>query len=248
MMIKLKTMIGWNYKAAWTFFTQNAYQQYIPESELYVKSLDISPTFDLRNNPQAYSLIMNAINPRSFILIDGASANGKTTLAKRIANQTNAIIVDIDLLCKDWIEKRMQTVRTQGEMLELMINMDELTDKFLLDELENIICKKSKLGRPVILVGMYLELIYRAIISRTLGKYFERVISLVCCEKSFRKVENFINERNKKFSSDLPFEKEKCLQQYRYAKQFIERANGFFLGVGMTSSFIVDSTVSNMFK
>ncbi len=247
-MIKLKTMIGWNYKEAWNFFTQNAYQQYIPEAELYVKSLDVSPTLDLRNNPQAHSLIMNSINPRSFILIDGASANGKTTLAERIAKQTNGIIVDIDLLCKDWMEEQMQTVKTRVEMFELITNMDELTDQYLLDELENIIYKKSKLGRPVILVGMYLELIYRAIISRTLGKYFERVISLVCCEKSFRKVENFINERNKKFSSDLPFEKEKCLQQYRYAKQFIERANGFFLGVGMTSSFIVDSTVSNMFK
>ena len=121
------------------------------------------------------------IYSRTFILIDGGSLQGKNTLANRIAKQTNAIVLDIDLLCRDWVDERLKKVQSQDEYMKIMLSLGKLTNKFIQDELENIVCQKSKLGRPVILVGRYLELLYRAIIARTLGKYFEKTMSLLSC-------------------------------------------------------------------
>lgn len=241
-MISLLEMEKWNYKTAWEFFTREAFQKYIPETEIYIRSLPLSETFDLRRNYQARSIIMNSINKNSLILIDGPSASGKTTFAKRLAKKTNAIIVDIDLLCIDWLNKQ------DKKNIYALIDFDRLTDQYLLDELENIIKEKSRYNRPVILVGFYMEIIYRSIIARTLGKYFQKMISIVCCEESFEKVVKMIESRNQKFRTNLPNEKKNTLDQYNFVKEFVDSNSRIFLGVGMDMSFIVDTEVSDMFK
>lgn len=244
----LQEMMEWNYKTAWNFFSKYALNRYIPETAMYIKSLPVTEAVDLRKNPQAQKLIMKIITPRTFILIDGGSCNGKTTLAKRIAKQTNAIIIDIDLLCKEWIENQIKMVKNQMEIIAMLRNMDKLTDEYLLNNLEAIIRKNSKSGRPVILVGLYLGVIYRSIIARTLGKYFDNLVSLMCCEESLEQFERLYQFRKKEFKQELPNEREKCLQQYAIAQRLIQDANGLFLGFGYNYSFIVNSTVSDMFK
>ncbi len=246
-MRKLQEMINWNYKEAYEFFSKNAMNKYIPESAEYVKSLKISSTVDLRANTHARELILESINSKTLILVDGGSCNGKSTIAKRIAKHTDAIVLDIDLICKEWVERNLKNIQNEFEYIEFALRVNELTDKYLLDELENIVCQKSQLGKPVILVGAYIEILYRAIVARTLGKYFERVVSLVCCEKSFKQVEKFLDKRKAEFSTDLPEQRDIALKEYKLVQEIINQFNAYFLGIGMTTSFIVDSNVSNMF-
>ena len=247
-MIALTEMMKWNYKKAWVFFTENALQRYIPETEHYIRSLKKVETIDLRGNSNAKKIIIPNITRRTLILIDGPSANGKTTLAHRISKHIDGIVVDIDFLCQDWIKKHLQSIKSYREKMEFLNHSDELTDAYLLNELENIIRKKSKGNKPVILVGLYLEVIYRSIIAKTLGKYFDKTVSLLCCEKTFEQVKRFIRSRNAEFNTVVPDELSGCANEYYIAQNLISAKNREFLGFGMSASFIVDSEVSNMFK
>lgn len=234
-------MLNWSYKEAYAFFTENAYGRVIPESKEYVTSLNSSSTIDLRGKENARELILESIDSRTFILIDGGSLQGKSTLANRIAKQTNAIVLDIDLLCRDWVDERLKKVQSQDEYMKIMLSLGKLTNKFIQDELENIVCQKSKLGRPVILVGRYLEVLYRAIIARTLGKYFEKTMSLLCCENNFKIIEQHMAKREKEFSMVTPdIMRQQIIIEYKNTIDFINQCNGNFLGVGMTTSFIVN--------
>lgn len=244
---QLEEMLNWSYKEAYAFFTENAYGRVIPESKEYVTSLNSSSTIDLRKNSNARELILNSINHRTFILVDGGSLNGKSTIANRIAKHVNGIVLDIDLLCKDWLEEQLKSAKTPIECFFIIQNYNKLTDDFLLNELENIVCQKSALERPIFLVGQYLEVIYRSVIARTLGKYFERTVSLLCCENSFKIVEQHIAKRNKEFSTNLSDIRQMCLEKYKTALLLI-RDYRCFLGMGMDTSFIVNCDVSNMFK
>lgn len=44
-----------------------------------------------------------------------------------------------------------------------------------------------------------MEVIYRTIIARTLGKYFEQTISIYCCAKKFKDVIRMKESREKEF-------------------------------------------------
>ena len=45
-------------------------------------------------------------------MVDGGSLNGKSTIANRIAKHVNGIVLDIDLLCKDWLEEQLKSAKT----------------------------------------------------------------------------------------------------------------------------------------
>ena len=156
-------------------------------------------------------------------------------------------MLDVDLLCKDWLEEQLKSAKTPVERFFILQNYNKLTDDFLLNELENIVCQNSALERPIFLVGQYLEVIYRSVIARTLGKFFDKTVSLLCCENSFKIVEQHLAKRNEEFSTNLPGIREMCLEKYRTAL-FLIRDNRHFLGMGMDASFIVNCDVSNMFK
>ena len=164
-MYTINEMNNWNYATAWEFFTNNAYNQYIPETELYVRSLNIRKTIDIRDDKDARNKILGAIKTKSLILLDGSSLNGKTTFARRLARNINAQVVDIDIICKDWIDEQMES-KNDMEKFFFLLKTNELTDIYILENLENIIRNKS--SNNVILVGSYMEIIYRAIICKTL--------------------------------------------------------------------------------
>ena len=247
-MFTMEEMEKWNYKTAWEFFSENALHKYIPESELYIRSFKFVPTIDLRTNKNAVSLIGNSITPRTFILIDGGSANGKTTFANRLAKHFGAEVVDIDIICGEYITGLLALARTYQERCNILRQYDQLTDQYIFNNLERVIREKSKLGKPVILIGCYLEVIYRTIIVRTLGKYFESVVSIFCCEESFKQVEKFITQRDGEDKRFYDYEKLICKQQYKAASKLVSRKNINALGIGMSASFVVCSRNSNMFK
>lgn len=240
----IQEMNNWNYSKTWRFFTENAVNQYIPEAELYLRSLKICETVDIRDDKEARNKILDSIKCRTLVFIDGASANGKTTFAKRLASHTNAEVVDIDIICKEWIDKQLKDKDILNQRI-FISKADELTDKFVLENLERIVLKKSRKNKTVILVGVYLEAVYRSIIAKTLGKYFDQVVSIYCCSKSFKDIKMMLQKREAEFGK-IPGEQEKIFQEYMYSKRLLE-SNGIMLGIGMNRSFIADIAVSDMF-
>lgn len=241
----LEEMNQWNYKEALKYFNENAHNQYIPETEVYIRSLRPIQTIDLRKNYNARKVLLETVASGTLVLIDGPSNNGKTTLAKRISDKTGAEIVDIDLICKDWMDRELNSSINRLDMIQKLMQMNQLTDRYIEDHLEKIIKQKSETNRPVILVGMYLELVYRCIIVKTLGKYFNRVISVFVCENTLEDVQKLIDSRCEEFGQELPGEREKCVEDYKFAQNLIHRANGIFLSLGMNASFIVNTSVSD---
>lgn len=250
-MKNLAEMQNWTYREAHEYFEKD--RKNYSEIREYLKDLKLVPTIDLRNlqkKSDAVEEIIESINNRTFILIDGASQNGKTTFAKRLAKKVDGIVLDIDWLCKEWIDQELIKAKDQVEYFKIVSNMGPLTDEYLLRELENIICQKSKMNKPVILVGMYLDLIFRTIIFRSFGqRYFKKIVSILCFEDSFEKVEYFIERRKKKFDViTAPGERERCLAQYNIVRDIVNNQDGSFLGLGVDNSFIINSDISNNFE
>lgn len=245
-MATIEEMKNWDYKTAWKFFTDNAVQCYIPETELYVRSLGNCQTEDLRTDKQAYKKIMNILlNQKTLILIDGSSMNGKTTFANRLVKKIKGNIIDIDLICKDWIDKQISQINNPFQRFSFISRLDQLTDLYILESLENMIKEKSKKGN-VILVGCYMEPVYRSIIARTLGKYFKQVVSIYFCAKTFDDIKKLKSKRDKEFGFSAESE-ENVLKQHEYSKRLVDFEQGVMLGFGMDKSFISDTTVSDMF-
>lgn len=242
----IEEMKNWNYETACNYFSENAFHCYIPETELYITSLETSPAEDLRGDKQAYEKIMNTLsNKKTLILVDGSSLNGKTTFAQRLVKKIKGNIIDIDLICKDWIEKQISKITNPIQRYYFLGKMDELTDIYIIKNLENIVKDNSKKG-SVILVGCYMEPIFRTIVARTLGKYFNQVVSIYFCAKSFDDIKKLKNKRDEEFGFSAEDE-ETIFKQYEYSKELVDFDQGIMLGFGMTKSFISDSKVSDMF-
>lgn len=243
-MVKIEEMSKWNYATAWKFFSENAVNRYIPETELYVRSSRFCKTIDLRDCGEAAESIYSALRSKSLILMDGSSLNGKTTFSQRLAKRIGADIVDIDLICKDWIESQNVESKSPVERFRFLMDMDRLTDIYILENLEKIV--KTKSAKNVILVGAYMEVIYRAIIAKTLGKYFDQVVSIYCCAKSFKDVKMMHKQRVSQFGYALDSD-EQLVREYNYAKRLLDN-DAIMLGVGMDASFIADIHVSDLFE
>lgn len=243
--MNLNTMKKWNYKTAWQFFKQTELQQCLE----YINSLGIrKETIDLRKDySKAREKIMKEIDSNTLVVIDGGSVNGKSTLAKRIANLTDSLIIDIDLLCVQELKQKLKNVKNEKEYKYIINNIDKIMDDYLLNNLEREVYEQSKKGKSVILVGSFINLISRAIVVRTLGKYFNRIISLVCCENTFQQVEKLIKKREVEVGGMAQYIKQKAYEEYVGMLRIINMKNGIFLGLGMDSSFIVNTKVSDTF-
>ena len=240
-----KNITKLNYKEVWEYFSKNTVNQPIEEATKYLATLRRALTADVRKEEQAKEKILSTITPRTLIFVDGASLNGKTTFATRLAKQIDGILVDIDLVCVEWLNSQLQRCKTRQQIMQVLVCSNKATDEYLLNNLENLISNYSKEGKPVILVGYYVEVIYRGVVARTLGKYFENIVSLFCCELNFHKVEQFMKIRESEFLTKA--RREDILAQYLLAQKRINLEGGRLLGFGMDHSFVVNSTVSDMF-
>ncbi len=241
-------MNKWNYKQANKFFAQNTPTHAVPETEVYIRSLPWVPTQDIRRmNNLDLSVVLGAITNRSMILVDGPSNNGKSTFAKRLAKKINAEVIDIDILCVEWMEKQSKTIQNEFERVMMLLQMDQMTDKYLEDNMERIIRQKSTLNRPVILVGMFVDLIARSIVVKTLGKYFDNVISILVCENTYKDMQKLIRFRDKEMGWSRESDNEDCKRQFEYTQRLIAHAGAMQFGFGMRKSFIINTRVSDMF-
>ena len=86
--------------------------------------------------------------------------------------------------------------------------------------------------------------------AKCFGKrYFEKIVSILCFEDSFKKVEYLIKSGEQEFGGTvMPGEREKCLGQYNIVRDIVIKQKGISLGLGVDRSFIINTDVSNKFK
>lgn len=245
-MFSIEEMRKWDYKTALKFFNENAVLKYCEEAQVYVRDSNISQTIDLRDDKNAREKILASLKSKTLVLVDGSSLSGKSTFAKRLAPIIDANIVDIDIICQEFLHEQLRSSNNSERFLFLSgyDYFDKLSDQFLENNLENIIREKST--HSVILVGSYMELLYRTVIAKTLGKYFSQVVSIYFNQKNFKDVSMMLKKRNIEFGYEEEYMLDNILENYRYAQRLLE-SGGILLGIEMNASFISDTYVSDMF-
>lgn len=225
-------MLNMDYHAADMFFRTATDDEKLE----YFKKVPHNPLIDCRGEFVLGKIIDELIEEKSFIFIDGVSGTGKTTLAYRFKEKYGAKVevLDIDALSLDYMETNAKNM-SQLEYLMFLSNYETKFDNYISENLERIVLEKACNGeKAVILVGSYLFVIARTVISYTLGvKHFPHSISITLHE-SLDTILKRLEER------DEMVQTEKVKAEYAIINQILSE-NPNFLGIGTEYSFLANS-------
>lgn len=180
-MPNLKSMKKMNYSEAWEYFMENK-KMGSQEAMDYIKYIARKAfVYDMRGK----SITCDEIYKGGWLIVlDGVSCSGKSSTAKKIAEKfpETVEVIDVDYLLYGHIYREAEKF-TREEWMNFWDNVEKQGNEYLKLNLENLISNRAKEGKTVILVGCFLETIYRAFIGTILGKYFENVAFLTICEE-----------------------------------------------------------------
>ena len=227
-------MLGMNYDEANKFFKTAS----DVDKMQFFSQIPNCQVMDVRGK-NARGIIDVMVQRKSFILIDGVSGVGKTTLANLIKKRYGNLVevLDIDILCKEYLEKQQKKM-SKTEFMIFLFNYEAETDKFISKELENIVIKASAGGRKaVILVGTYLFLIARAVITYMLGvKHFPYTASITLHE-NLETIVKRLSERDGNFSFD------RISSEFFFLETLLDESVNY-LGIGANVSILANSETS----
>lgn len=172
-MPNLKKMKKMNYAEAWEFFMENE-RMGSPEAMDYIKYIARKTCiYDMRGKKITSDEIYKG---GWLIVLDGVSCSGKSTMAKKIAEKfpETVEVIDIDYLFYGSIYREAVKF-TKEEWMTFWDDVEKHGNEYLKLNLENIVSNRAQEGKTIILVGCFLETIYRAFIGTILGKYFKNV-------------------------------------------------------------------------
>lgn len=238
-MPNLQEMQRWNYAEASDYFYINKNSQ-SDEAKAYMCC--IAKKGEVRDIREKTGVPREAYDGGWLIVIDGVSCSGKTTTAKKIKSQfPNTIeVIDIDEVCLHWIKRKKMECKSIIELMKINQNYDELTTMYLKDNLESIVERASSGGKKtVIVVGTFLEMIFRGYMGTTLGKHFKKVMFLTMHETIEK-----IRENNQKRDMDFDLRTSpelwmRMCEQYEYIEKVLSLCPIGF-GLGSDLSFIVN--------
>lgn len=247
-MPSLEEMRNWNYGEAWEYFMESnnyASEEAIQYFRNIAKKCRVS---DIRSRKSETKIPEEMYRGGWLILIDGESCSGKTTIAEGIKSKypDTVSILDIDIVCFEWIDEKIQKLTSENEKKKFLISAREMSDEYLKMEFENLVKKESDNGKKtVIIVGCFLETVFRAIIGTVLGKHFEKVAFFTVHEKLHR-LEKYFQKREKEFGnydvgsmvSITQFAE--TMRQYNFLEQVVTKEHLHQLGIGCDISFIID--------
>lgn len=241
-MPSLKKMKKMNYAEALEFFMENE-RMGSPEATDYLKYISRkSFVYDMRGK----EITSDGIYEGGWLIIlDGVSCSGKSTIAKKIGKKfpETVEVIDIDYLFSAWVHREAEKI-TRGDEKNIFLNkIEKQGDEYLKLNLENIIANRARDGKTVVLVGCFLETIYRAFLGTIFGKYFENVAIFKIYEE-MTTLKEYQESREEDFGNPggkvLQEQVDETSKQYSFLKQVIS-LQPFVLGFGADVSFLINS-------
>lgn len=241
-MPNLKKMKKMNYAEAWEFFMENE-RMGSPEAIEYLKYISRkSFVCDVRGK----AITLDELYEGGWLIIlDGASCSGKTTTAKKIAEKfpKTVEIIDIDYLFSAWLHLEAEKIPNKEDQKIFLKKAEKQGDEYIKLNLENLVANRAKEGKTVLLVGCFLETIYRAFVGTVFGKYFEGVAIFTVYEE-VEKLKKYIEKREKDYGNPggtlLAEQINETSKQISFLKQVID-TQSFVLGFGADKSFIINN-------
>ncbi len=225
-MLSLRKMKKMNYSEAWNYFmkpemmgSQEAidYVNYVSKKTL---------VYDLRDQPVAFVALEKIYKGGWLIIIDGVSCSGKSTMAKKIAEKfpETVEVIDIDYTFKAWVYQKLNNISPEKRKKVYYSMLEKQGDEYLRLNLENMVDNRAGEGKTVILVGCFLQTIYRAFLGKTLGKYFDNVAIFTVYEDE-KTLKKYQQSREADFGNDggdISLEQiNETAQQYQLLKEII---------------------------
>lgn len=240
-MKSITEMRTWNFQRALKFFSPNAKGELPYEASVYMSEAKHGAVYDYRKESMNLGILDRWMQAPTLFFIDGASASGKTTLARKLAARYNIKVVDCDELCVNWIQKKIEKM-TLNQRFAFLMDYDRLTDDYLEKNTESEVLKAAGGGRKsVILVGAYIAPIYRAIVGETIGSHFKNVIGIIMQENSLDElIKNNRARIQKMHFEENPMLTMKMSQQYQEIARAIANGHAWIFGTGTTETYITN--------
>ena len=241
-MPNLKKLKKMNYAEAWEYFMQSErmgsqeamdYLKYIARKTFVIDLRGKSITFDEKIYEGGW-----------LIVLDGVSCSGKSTIAKKIAErfQETVEVIDVDYLFFGWVNRELAKITTKDEKEAFWEKIEKQGEEYLKLNLENIVSNRAEEGKTIILVGCFLETIYRAFIGTTLGRYFKSVAFFTIYEE-IETLKKYWKKREEDFNNPggklLKEQIEETSRQLSFLKQVIAE-QPVVLGFGADLSILID--------
>ena len=209
------------------------------------------------------------LNKKSkFIIIDGASCNGKSYIGEEISKKfKNIVVLDVDDLAKEEFDKKYEKIDIWKEFFEkypklrnkskeeLQKSIDNYInntfDELVTENIEERVKLIAKNKKSCILVISSENVLTRILLFRYLGKYFEENISIYVISKDINTFKYLLTKRfgnldkNNDKINDIRITEDKynriveSLKEKRYKRRYLCSNNDF--------SFIVDINNFNGF-
>ena len=174
---RIESLLALSYAESMKFFARPFSRSLIPE---YIdeirkrKTVTVQDFAGKHDSKERLSQILNECREGTFILIDGESAVGKSTFAKKVCAKWGYILYDVD--------ERGEKVNTKNCMS--FNEFDKKVDDFLYEIAEETILRESEGGaKTVVMVGAFRGIITRTIIVNTLASHFRKSVSIILHDK-----------------------------------------------------------------
>ena len=170
-----------------------------------------------------------------FVLVDGLSCTGKTSFAEMLKKRYDVEVMDIDYLSAEYARRVINykfsrfPVSMRAYMKENFTKIFEMeTDNYIHSVFEQDVKKAAKTGKTVVVVGMYLDIITRAVVADKLGKYCKSTVGFVFHE-DWETIIRREKERDIKYGtkdvSKQAIERDK--KPYEYMQKALNPENGW---------------------
>ena len=231
----LKELRKMNYWQATSYFVEG--QHYTDDVAINYMQKEVvhGITYDMRGQEISAKVMQDIGKGGYFVLVDDLSCTGKTSFAEMLKKRYDVEVLDIDYLSAEYAQRVINykfnrfPIFMRAYMEENFTKIFDLeTDNYIHNVLEEDVKKAAKTGKTVVMVGMYLDVITRAVVANKLGKYCKGTVSFVFHE-DWETIVQREKERDVKYGtkglSDKAIERDK--KPYEYMQKALDSGNGW---------------------
>lgn len=245
----MKNIETMDFAKTWRHFQETTYAGVTEEFASYAGSLTRCDVQDFRGKPFDKGLLDNCIKKNRFILIDGTSLAGKSSFAKKIAEEYGINVVDVDEYCLRWLEEITKKPLSRDAMIRKVLEFPKEAAERITNELESIVLSQSDGGKKaVILVGVFIYDMQRFVTLDKIGRHFSGVTSILLYEP-LETLKKRFTKRGREYSGDFRSENfDKVRKDFNVVNLMLKsQLTKKYLGIGATESYVLDSKSTSVF-